>query len=158
MHRYTFDSCYQFKILVCAHASHHINLFQLHSVLLDSANHIERKHLTEEQDGAQENRGDILVLRWAVILLLAAPQHRLLWYKVHMFDRISVRFSTLWSNGHFRQWEKRDKWWLYNTCTCMWPIWKSQLLRLIIMTKDNIYTCIYIYFEAMTSRISYMQK
>lgn len=52
-----------------------------------------KENIWQEQDGAQENRGDITVLRWAVILLLAAPQH--LQYKVHMSDRISVWFSTL---------------------------------------------------------------
>lgn len=59
VHQYTFIRCYQFKILGCAHASHHINLFQcqLHDVLLlGSTHHIEWKHMTEKQDGAQENR------------------------------------------------------------------------------------------------------
>lgn len=109
----TLDRCYQLKILVlCAHASHHINLFQsqLHSILLlGSTHHIDWKHLTVEQDGAQENREDILVLKGAVILRLAVSKHRLLRYRVYVFDRISVLFSPLWSNKHFREWEEREK-------------------------------------------------
>lgn len=77
-------------------------------------------------------------------------------------------FQLCGATGHFRQWEKRDNWSLYNTCSCMRPICrrlisvenfsgimeislaelvvlKSHFLRLIIMTDRDIY------YELMTS-------
>lgn len=74
----------------------------------------------------------------------------------------SVCGFQLWSNRHFRQWEKRDNWWLYNTSLVCGPFGDAaicgefgrimeinlaelvvvkppQLLRLIIMTNRNIF-------------------
>lgn len=65
-----------------------------------------------------------------------------------------VWFSTLWSDGHFRQWEKRDDFIIAHleTADIHWEfgrimeinmaelvVLKSQLLRLIIMTDREIY-------------------
>lgn len=83
--------------------------------------HTSHRLKTSDNGARQSTReqGRHLSTEGAVILCLAPPQRHLSANCASLTE--SLRFSTPWGDVHFTQWEKRENWWLYNTCACTRP-------------------------------------